>query len=71
MKNTAPLSYSLFLKNIMEATTILSKDKRIYDGDIEVCLKFENSEGRIRFNENTPDIVEKGLRKWFRREMRL
>ena len=46
-------------------TTILT------DEGVNVYLDFPNTRGKIIFDENTPEIVEKGLRRWIRKELKL
>ena len=53
-------------------TTIITKDTSIPNTqDIEICLRFENSRGRIKYNHNSPEMVRKGIRRWIKRELKL
>lgn len=52
-------------------TTILTKQPYARDEDIDICLRFEDSRGRIRFNRNSPKLVEEGVKRYIRRELGL
>ena len=52
-------------------TTILTKQPYARDGDIEVCLRFEESQGRIRYNRNSPKMIEQGIRRWIKKELKI
>jgi len=52
----------------MEIKTI---HKGIIDEGVDVYLEFPNTRAKITFDENTPDIVEKGLKKWFKKELKI
>ncbi len=48
-----------------------TKDNEIIDEGIDVYLELPNTRARIIFDHNTPEIVEKGLRRWIKKELNL
>jgi len=54
------------------ATTIITKDTSIPNTeDVEISLRFDNSRGRIRYNRNSPEMIEKGIKRWIKKELGL
>lgn len=47
------------------------KDRKFEEAGVDVCLRFETSRGHIRYNENSPELVEKGVRRWIKKELGL
>jgi len=53
-------------------TTIITKDTSIPNTqDIEISLRFEDSRGRIRYNRNSPKMIEQGIRRWIKKELKI
>ena len=50
---------------------IPTKEKRICEGDIEVCIKFEQSQGILRYDRNSPELVEEGIKRWIKKELNI
>jgi len=53
-------------------TTIITKDTSIPNTqDIEIFLRFEESQGRIRYNRNSPEMIKKGIKRWIKKELKI
>lgn len=50
---------------------IPTKDKKIVEDGIDVSLRFETSRGRIKYDHNSPELVERGIKRWIRKELGL
>ena len=52
-------------------TTIKTKHRKTTEDDIEICLRFEDTRGLIRYNRNSPEMVRQGIRRWIKKELKL
>ena len=50
---------------------VKTKDRKLVDNGFDVCIRFDNSHGRIKYDRNSPEFLEKGIRRWIKKELGL
>lgn len=63
--------YEIKIWDVRQMVEIKTIPKPITDDGIEVCIKFEKSQGIFRYDRNSPELVEEGIKRWIKKELKI